>query len=164
MAATVKLGLFGLALALASLSCGQTSRRSPDPTVPVLAHGGEGGSGGLQQAGGVAGMQRAGAGGSPSAPGAGGAEGECVAFCTARQIHIEHCTERDGDRALRETFDACFQSSESSQFGLCPTDPSCGGWLAGCLSDATDGPNLDAFPPSTTCADSVAAKLFKPSN
>jgi hypothetical protein len=87
-----------------------------------------------------------------------------VAFCTARQIHIEHCAERDGGRGLRETFDDCFQSSESSQFGLCPSDPSCGGWLGGCLSDGTDGTNLDAFPPNTTCADSVAAKFFKPSN
>lgn len=171
MVATVKLGLLGLAFASAGLACGQTARRTPDSTVPVLGQGGEsgsggtqpaGGGGGAQQTGGNAGAQQAGSGGGPSAAGAGGAESACVAFCTARQIHIEHCAERDGGRALHETFDACFQSSESSQFGLCPTDPSCGGWLAGCLSDGTDGTHVEAFPPNTNCTDSVAAKLFKP--
>lgn len=160
----MKLGLLGLALASASLGCGQTSQRAPDASVPALGDGGEGGSGGTQPAGGSASGHQAGSSGSPSAAGAGGAESACVAFCAARQIHIDHCTERDGGRGLHESFDACFQSSESSQFGLCPTDPSCGGWLAGCLSDGSDGSTPDAFPPNTTCADSVAAKLFKPSN
>ena len=153
MAARVKLELLEGVLVLTSLACGQTSRRNPNPTEPVLGHGGEGGSAGVQQAG----------SGAALAAGAGGSEAACVAFCTARQIHIQHCTDRDGDRALRETYDVCFESAESSQFGLCPTNPSCGGWLAGCIRDAINSVNLEAFPPNTTCADSVEAKLFRPS-
>ena len=82
----------------------------------------------------------------------------CKAFCQARQINIQQCKVRNGDRNLRETYQDCIAHSHVD---LCPTDPSCGGWLRGCLDDAQESLVSD-FPSTFTCAQSVAAGLFRP--
>lgn len=82
----------------------------------------------------------------------------CQAFCQARQINIQQCKVRNGDRNLRETYEDCIVHSHVD---LCPTDPSCGGWLRGCLDDAQEPP-VGGFPVGFTCAQSVAAGLFRP--
>ena len=124
-----------------------------------MAAGGEAGTGAVVAQGGSSNCVEPVAG----VAGIGEEEAVCVAFCSARQLHIQHCTERDGERALREDFDDCLGSAEAVEFGLCQGDPSCGGWLAGCLSDAKDADLSVGFPPGTTCADSVAAGRFRPS-
>src|SRR6478752_6831669 len=119
---------------LLSFACGRTAQ----PTIPGDTMDGEGA-----------------APASPSSAQGGQAplpsdEAACVAFCEGRQIHIQHCQATDGVVALSESYEECIHSATKADFGLCPTGPSCGGWLSGCLNDwvARNMSGVDdGFPP-----------------
>ncbi len=151
-----------LATLIASqLGCGRTSQPtidtmdSPEDASDAMGGAASGGSSSDETGGSVP---------TAGAPPVDAAVAACVAFCSARQLHIQHCMESDGDRALREELGDCLSSAEAADYGLCPRGPSCGGWLVGCLTDLEDPAfPIDAdFASDTTCADSVAAGLFRP--